>query len=190
MFENLNEVHTWLEDESNDSRFYMKLLSLNWRINPQTEQHYLSALNKLAEELLIYPVIVCDLIRHPDWRINLIGNAIAILQQKSEFETDLAERLLGNYAWVAPQLAAGFALLTSGKCVSQLENYLRKVDDASEIDTKAVLSVYAGLSLIDNDTAQEFATKPIFAKLHSQDRHRCVRRTQNYYTYWKNLQSV
>lgn len=185
MFEHPNEVHDWLVEQSNDKRFYMKILNLNWRYSPSMEEHYLSVLTKLAEELKLYPFVVRDLLLHGDWRNNLIGNAVALLQQITEFEQDLAERLIMSQSWVAPQLAAGFALLTNGKSVFQLEKYLEQVNE--EDLSKVPLSIYAALKFRGNEKAADFESKPIFNTLQANDRDSCVRRTETHYKYWQSV---
>jgi hypothetical protein len=185
MFEHLHEVHQWLAEQSNDKRFYMKILKLNWRHSPSTEEHYLSVLTKLADELKQYPFIVRDLLIHGDWRNNLIGNAVALLQQNAESEAYLSKRLLMSYSWVAPQLAAGFALLTNGNSVSQLEKYLEHFE-ADEL-LKTPLSIYTALKFLGNEKAADFESKPIFNTLQANDRDGCVRIAEIHYKYWQSV---
>jgi hypothetical protein len=185
MFENPHEVHDWLAEQSNNSHFYMQVLHLHWMRSPSTEKRYLSILTKLADELQLYPFVVRDLILCGNWKNHLIGNAVAILQQRTQFEQDLAECLLGNDNRIASRLAAGFALLTNGKSVFQLENYLAQVDEATSPNIS--LATYAALKFIGNDKAREFELLPIFKTLQANDRYDCLKNAEIHYKYWQGV---
>jgi hypothetical protein len=75
------------------------------------------------------PKIIKVLIRDTNWRLTLIGNAVTILLNASEFEEDLTWRLTHS-TWVAPQVATGIALVSKGSALLALEELLNKAVQA------------------------------------------------------------
>jgi hypothetical protein len=190
MFEDLSDIYDWLYEESGEKRImvYLCLLKLNWSDNEEHTAYIKGRLRvyaKLAQILSSSPETVRRFILAPDWRYQLIGNAVAILQQEPAFADDILTHLL-EYSWIAPQLAAGFALLNSdGKNILRLEKAFSQPAERVPDRTKMAASIYAALKLTGSETASAFEQSPLFQALHPDDGDSWIELVNRHYQFWK-----
>lgn len=115
--------------------------------------------------------LVSPLIADPNWRITLVGTALAVLIRAKPLAVPMIQRLVDG-SWVAPQLAAGIASLPQDE--SNLEPLRRLLaESTAESDPKTVLSAHSALSLLNDPVARQFDGGAVFAELWNRDTARC-----------------
>ena len=130
-------------------------------------------MKELARLMVPYPDTTRLLLK-AGWRDTLIGNMIAILQRTPRFEVEQALGII-NSSWVAPQLAAGFALTTHGESIPLLEAFIElAIQDQYQQNPKSIMSAYAALKLLGSKKADIFEQTATFAELRSNDGDKCI----------------
>ena len=125
---------------------YLSLMNFNWA--PDTSWDALTPYARIAALVADRPEIIRPLIEDRNWRVNLFGVAIAVLADAKTLLDSMINRIADS--WVAPQIAAGTALL-----IWDVEDDERKVHvekllkiataSAAGQDMKSVMSAYAVL---------------------------------------------
>ena len=176
----------WIHENKNIISLYKYLLNLSWQ--PEEKDIVLDRLRLYAIELKERPHLIKELIRgEGGWRPTLVGNAIAILLRAREFESDLIWRL-SNWSWVAPQVAAGIAILSGPSTEKDLEPLLKNAMEES--DPKIVLSTYSALKFIGSPLAEEFESGQIFKTLKDKDRDSCLEIARTHWNFWKEVEPI
>ncbi len=188
------DIRPWLDERTDVYTWGPKLLNMLY--TDEQRQQVFAAYSDLARELKHKPEITHALIMGEAGGhfASIIGNVIAILQRNADLDSDLAEQIIKG-TWVAPQLGAGFALITQGKGIPKLEQFLlttyKQIHPESEsISPKSWLSAFAALNLLNNSTAKDFRKSSAFIQLTESDRDDCIRRTEKYYNIWKDVPPV
>ena len=127
--------------------------------------------------------IIAPLILDPNWRVTLIGSALAALVWSERLVKPMVERLVqGN--WIAPQLAAGIASLPSDNAdLSQLRQLLESCDPTSA--PKTVMSAYAALALKNDPVARSFEKTELFSTYWKLDDVHCYQIVARWRGIWQ-----
>lgn len=185
MITSVEDVIKWLGSDSKGVPYYLHLLNLKW--SPEGREYDLNRYIELAVQLKESPEVIRALIRSENWRPTLVGNAVAILMRDSQFRGDLIWRLV-SWTGVAPQVAAGIALVSDSTSMPALETVLAEV--STESSPKTVLSAYSALKLCGSDEAERFEATPIYAALRAKDQHNCIGIAEQHWDFWKDVEAV
>jgi hypothetical protein len=122
---------------------------------------------QVAAQVRTRPALIAPLIGDVNWRITLVGTALAVLVREETLTESMVERLVSG-SWVAPQLAAGIASMPhAGAQLDPLREFLAQC--TLESDPKSCMSAYAALSLLGDPIARTFDATPVFAELWKRD---------------------
>jgi hypothetical protein len=148
---------------------YTKFLHQSWW--PQTPLQAIQPFAEIAAQVKAQPQLIAPLIEDTNWRVNLHGVALAILAGARPLVPVLARRL-GAGSWIAPQLAAGIALLGRGddpsdsSGVAELAELTARLRAATiDSEPKIVMSIYVVMSYLDRTAAGDFASSSVFQRL-------------------------
>lgn len=150
-------------------------------------EHDLNRYSELALRLRESPEVIRTLIREPNWRPTLLGNALTILLRDPQFQNDLVWRLV-NWTWVAPQVAVGIALVSDAALIPELEILLANTSGKSH--PKTILSAYFALKLRGSEKAKQFETSLLYNELKAEDRDNCIEIAERHWNFWKNIKPV
>lgn len=169
MFEQEYDALNWLCEKSKFPRIYA---SLRWGIHryPKSKQYQACAV--LAGLLRDEKDIVRRMIHHHDWRNQVIGNMVVVLNCDSHFEDDYVKKLASENVHFPESLAAGWAFINTGKTIPRKETFLRDMGERKDIGHASVpyhiaISVYAALRILSSNEAIAFETTPLFTELKS-----------------------
>jgi hypothetical protein len=167
--------------------YYYPLLGPNW--SEEGEETGLNRLRTLADGLKESSDFIRRLIRDENWRPVVIGNAIAMLLRRTDFQADMIWRLR-NWNWAAPQLAVGIAKLDKGNGEKALVKILESATEESV--PKTVMSTWCSLRFIGSKSASEFQSTDIFQKLAEADRKwdDSERITESQWRFWNRVEPI
>lgn len=185
MFTSTKDVIRWLGTDSKRVPYYLHLLNLKW--SSEGIDYDLNRYSELAMQLKENPEVIRALIRDPEWRPTLIGNALTILLKDSRFQNDLIWRLV-NWTWVAPQVAAGIAIVSDALSIPELEMLLANASDES--NPKTVLSAYSALKLCGSYKAKQFETTQLYNALNAKDQDNCIEKVERHWNFWRNVKAI
>lgn len=184
MFRTYDDVYNWLTAQTRQ-RSPSEELRVSRRIERKPQILY--AFVELGKILTTNSALVYGFLQNSNWRQNMVGNAIAILQGDSRFLPDIVAAIIRG-SWVAPQLAAGFAILSDGTVTTPLEDCLEVATEESR--PKTVLSAYAALKLIGHAKATDFEKTSLFEHLQSLDSDYCIVLADDYWQVWKKYKGL
>ncbi len=122
---------------------------------------------EVATRVQARPELLAPLILDDNWRLNIVGTALAVLIGSERLAPSMIDQLVRG-SWAAPQLAAAIAsVVTSKTDVSKLRDLLKRADAASE--PKTLFSAFAALDLLGDSAAREFVRNPAFSELRQRD---------------------
>lgn len=192
IFTSAENVFYWLREQTGDNPFHLRLL--NVRYEPEDIGQIVDIYSELAKRLRSQPALIHELLRGEfgGWRSTLVGNVVVILQRTSEFEDDLVSEIIrGN--WVAPQIAAGFALTTQGNGIQRLLEFLDRGNKPTRSDhvyPKDIVSAYTALKLIGHEKADAFEGSLAFETAKSKGADYWIKLTYKHHTFWKVVPPV
>lgn len=184
MLESKDDVFKWLAEHTGERFFYVLLKAPAWI---EYKAHLLDVFVDLGRRLETNSELVRQLIRDNNWRYGMFGNVLAILQGDATFAIDMAWRI-AQWSWAAPQLAAGFAILSDGTVTTPLEDCLEVATEES--CPKTVLSAYAALKLIGHTKATDFEKTPLIEHLQSLEWENWISWADNYWQVWKKYKGL
>jgi hypothetical protein len=138
---------------------------------------------EVAPRVMHKPEIIAPLVLDRNWRVTLIGTALAVLVRSERLLTPMVEALVQG-SWVGPQLAAGIASLPGDADLSPLRRVLENCSPAS--DPKTVMSAYAALALKHDAAASSFESTGRFSTFWKLDDVRCYQLAAR----WRGVWSV
>lgn len=125
----------------------------------------------VGERVRARPELLLPFIDDRNWRVTLVGTALAVLIRSEQLVTAMVAKLVAG-SWVAPQLAAGIASMGPGSAaLDPLRQLLARC--TMDSDPKTVLSAHAALALVNDSAAREFDATSLFAALWKRDGVRC-----------------
>jgi len=137
---------------------------------------------EVAPRVLARPELIEPLILGPDWRVTLVGTALAVLICSERLTAPMVEGLARG-SWVAPQLAAGILSLPSENVdLSKLRAVLEGAGPAS--DPKHILPVFAVLEQRNDPAARAFRETDLFSALWKLDSARYYSLTWRWRGIW------
>ena len=187
MFNHVRDPLEWLGQQSGYDLFYLIALDLGFeKVGKVT---YIKLMSDLARNLQGQHDFVKQMLV-ADWRVTLNANIVAILQGDAVYVETLVEQIV-KLSWVAPQLAAGVALLSPTDTVPQLEQLVHNAAKPTDgRQNKAVLSAYAALKLLGSDAAIAFEQNPIFHEFTSNAELDWPRLVKKHYHFWTDVPRV
>lgn len=167
MFEQPYDAVSWLGEKS-QKKFIYALLRGGNIFHGQESPHFQACL-ALSEMLRDEPEVVRRLIHHNDWRVEMVGNVVAVINKDSRFERDYVEKLTGRgkIGHFPSPVVAGWMIVNTGETVADLESYLREMSlspnkSEASIPYGNVLSVYTALRILGREEAQAFEETELF----------------------------
>lgn len=168
--------------------YYLNLLNLSFVKNKEKEEVALNKYRELALNLRKHPEEIRKLIISLNWRPTLVGNAVAILLREKAFQEDMIWRL-ENRSWVAPQLAAGIAILDEGLAEDRLIKILVSASDVS--NPKTIMSTYSSLVFLKSPFAEKFEKTAIFERLKEKDNwDNSFDIAEHQYDFWRSVEPL
>jgi hypothetical protein len=186
MFQTIDDVYTWLFDRTDGEYGPFSFIGGYARSGAFMKKRA-PLIKEFAHLMRSYPDLIYEMFRWGS-RTELIANVIVIVEQLSEFEEQQALGIIRG-SWVAPQLAAGFALTTDGTSIPVLEAYLSLTLDEQQVQyPKQILSTYAALKLLGSKKADEFDQRPLFTEFLKADRDNSLELALGFYKMgiWQN----
>lgn len=134
--------------ESHLTDRHLSLMNLNWWPNPPWEA--LTPYARIAGKVVDRSELIRPLIEDRNWRTNLFGVAIAVLADAKPLLDSMIARI--GDSWVAPQIAAGVALLLPDPDNEGRDLYLSKLLEIAMAppandELKYLMSAYAALRI-------------------------------------------
>lgn len=138
---------------------------------------------QVAERIRVRPQLLAPLIGEANWRVTLVGMALAVLVRAEQLVPPMVAQLVGG-SWAAPQLAAGIASMGPGMVVL---DPLRQLLTQCTIDSdpKMILSAYAALALVNDSAAREFGATDLCAALWKKDSTRAFQIAARWRGVWQ-----
>jgi hypothetical protein len=165
VFEDPHDAAQWLY-ERNGQRFISPLLRYGALFLHPESQPFLACV-ELAEILLDEVDFVSQLLLHHDWRNQVIGNVVAVINRDHRYEQAYVDKLTRGQVHFPSPLAAGWAIITTGETGPLLENHLlelsKRLDKSHDsISYGTTLAIYAALRILKRRYAEEFETTELF----------------------------
>lgn len=144
---------------------HLSLMNMNWW--PTSPWDALAPYARIASRVGGDFESIRPLIEHANWRTNLYGVAIAVLVDAKPILESMIERI--THSWVAPQIAAGVAILISDAEDDVREAHLANlhqiaVESSGGEDFKSAMSAYAALRPWGRKYASQFEQTFEFAE--------------------------
>lgn len=96
---------------------------------------------------------------------------------------------LANWNWVAPQLAAGIAIVDQGGGIDLVQKIVEEATEES--NPKVVLSAYSALSFMNSPIAAEFEASPLFEHLNNADAwDGSVSIARRHWDFWNTIEPI
>jgi hypothetical protein len=81
--------------------------------------------------------VVRRLIHHHDWRNQVIGNIVAVLNRDNRYEEDLVAKLKKGVHFPSP-LAAGWLIISTGKTIPDMEAFLVEISKTPDMSHDSI----------------------------------------------------
>ncbi|HVK95973.1 MAG TPA: hypothetical protein VM571_14750 [Noviherbaspirillum sp.] len=142
---------------------HLSLMNMNWWPTPPWDA--LAPYARIAGQVGGEFESIRPLIEDANWRVNLYGTAIAVLADAKPIVASMVEQVA--HSWVAPQIAAGIAILISDAEDDVREAHLAKlhqiaVESSEDQEFKFAMSAYAALRPRGRKHASNFEQAPEF----------------------------
>lgn len=168
MFKQPDDVIGWLCEASGHKYAYALLRSAAPFLRPDSQ--IFQACRELAQQLRDSADLVTQLLQHHNWRHQVVGNVVAVINQDTHFETIYADKLISTQVHFPAPIAAGWLVVNTGKSLSPLEAFLLTMSQQSDTSQETIpyavtLAVYAALRVLKNSQSEAFEQTPLFQVL-------------------------
>ncbi len=182
---NVRKVFDQLGKNKDGVPYHLHLLGLHF---DGQEESVLSKYNDLALSLKDSPKIIKHLIRDPNWRPTLVGNAVVMLLKAHSLQKDLIWRL-ENGSWVSPQLAVGIKLIDDGFAEKEMERLIEI--STEESNPKTIMSAYSCLKFLGSKYATEFENTDAFEIWKEKDSwDNSFQIAEQHWNFWKHIEPI
>jgi len=186
MIEQPEEVLNWLCEKSERNRIYTLLRSGVICKHQDTKEF--RACIELADLLSDDLETIRRKLNHFNWRYQMIGNIVVVINRDSRYENDYIDRLMGKSLHFPSPIAAGWLWIHTGDITSKLVTYLTNIANSKDLNENAIpysniLAIYGVLRLLDEPITKGFETSELFKKItHSSYYPYILEQTENTYT--------
>jgi hypothetical protein len=188
MFEQPYDALHWLCEKSGQKHIYALLRDAGLFLHQ--ESRLFQACISFSEILRDEVDCVMRLLQHHDWRNQVIGNVVAVLNRDARYEQIYVDKLTGGRVHFPSPLAAGWLTINTGSTIPDMEAFLidmsKRTDKSQDsVPYAQTLAVYAALRTFGNQRAEEFEATELFRVLSESSYYpRTVENTQhNYFAY-------
>ncbi len=194
MFEQPYDALHWLCEKSGHKHIYALLRSggLFLRTDSKLFQACVSLSDLLHDEV----DCVIRLIQHHDWRNQVIGNVVAVLNRDTRYEQTYLDKLTRRPVHFPSPLAAGWLMVNTGITIPNMEAFLTGMSKRSDkyqdaISYAQILAVYAALRTLDSQRVEEFEATDLFRVLSESSYYpQTVESTQHTYFAYLRLKPI
>jgi hypothetical protein len=182
---NVRKVFDQLGKNKDGVPYHLHLLGLHF---DGEEENVLNKYKDIAVSLKDSPNVIKDLIRDPNWRPALVGNAVVMLLKATDLQKDLIWRL-ENGSWVSPQLAVGIALIDEGFAEKEMYRIIKNAVEKS--NPKTIMSAYSCLKFLKSKYATEFENTDVFEIWKEKDSwDNSSKIAEQHWDFWKNIEPI
>jgi hypothetical protein len=165
MFEQPYDALNWLCEKSGNKRIYALLRGSG--LFHHQESVLFQACVSLSEILRDDVDCVIRLLQHHDWRNQVIGNVVVVLNRDTRYEQTYVEKLTGKDVRFPAPLAAGWIIINSGSTISTMQAFLMDMGQRSDKSQDSIpygrtLAVYAALKILNQQWVKEFEVTELF----------------------------
>jgi hypothetical protein len=185
MFKQPDDVITWLCEVSGHKHVYAFLRSASPFLRPNSQ--IFQACYELAHQLRDDVSLVTQMLQHHNWRHQVVGNVVAVINRDTRFERVYADKLISTRVHFPSPIAAGWLIVNTGHSLHQLETFLLTMSQQSDTDEESIpyavtLAVYAALRMLNNPQTEAFEQTPLFQVLSTSSYYPgVIEATQNNY---------